>query len=380
MTIDLKKVLAYSKDSLQSRATMRGIIKDLYPDATREMNVLLDVYESGVPRAIKRAGSITDMQYSTYIQKIINDYGLQEQYAVEGLNAWIDICIAPGTAARLRKPAIKPNQNVQAKPTVKTQSVCNVSGSELDFELKDLGNNQVEITKFRGFDEKELTVPSEINGKKVIGIGEDAYKGCQVVEKVVIAEGIRYIGAGAFADCAELQKVIFPNTLRKIGKERMGWSEKGAFQETKIQEVMLPDELAFLGEKTFFCCFLLNKVEFPESLHEIGGFAFSGCNALKRVNLNEGLIKIGYYAFNRCTSLETVTLPETLKEIGGEAFKDCMALEEIILPASVDKIGKNAFAKVCFGKKVTIFCYPGSKALDYARENGHPVKNALQRS
>lgn len=380
MTIDLKKVLAHSKDSLQSRATMRGIIKDLYPDATREMNVLLDVYESGVPRAIKRAGSITDMQYSTYIQKIINDYGLQEQYAVEGLNAWIDICIAPGTAARLKKPAIKPKQNVQAKPTVKTQSVCNVSGSELDFELKDLGNNQVEITKFRGFDEKELTVPSEINGKKVIGIGENAYKGCKVIEKIIIAEGIQYIGMGAFAACTELQQVIFPSTLKKIGKEKTQPEEKGAFEGTKIREVILPDGLVFLGKETFFCCFSLNKVEFPESLHGIGEFAFGGCNALKQVNLNEGLIKIGCFAFNRCESLKTVTLPETLKEIDDNAFRYCTSLEEIVLPASVDKIGENAFNKGYSGKTVTIYCYPGSKALEYARENGHPVKNALQRS
>lgn len=352
MTIDLKKVLTHSKDSLQSRATMRGIIKDLYPDAIREMNVLLDVYESGVPRAIKRAGSITDMQYSTYIQKIINDYGLQEQYAVEGLNAWIDICIAPGTAARLKKPAIKPKQNVQAKPTVKTQSVCNVSGSELDFELKDLGNNQVEITKFRGFDEKELTVPSEINGKKVIGIGENAYKGCQAVEKVVIAEGIRYIADGAFANCSELQYVIFPSTIKEISSSKWRGIGEGAFSCTKIKEVRLPEGLSVLGSKTFYCCYLLDKVDFPDSLREIGAFAFSLCRNLKEVHFNDGLVKIGCNAFGWCDSIQEVVLPVSVNSIGSQAFK----------------------------RDVTIYCYPGSKALDYARENGHPVKNALQRS
>lgn len=53
MEIDLQRVLSYSKDSLQSRALMRSIILDLYPGKTREMNVLLDIYESGVPLTIK---------------------------------------------------------------------------------------------------------------------------------------------------------------------------------------------------------------------------------------------------------------------------------------------------------------------------------------
>ena len=91
--IDLSKVIGYSKDCLQSRSLMRAVILDLYPWQTREMNVLLDVYESGVPREIRSAGTITDSQYAAYVQRIVNDYGLQEKYVIEGLDAWIDQCI-----------------------------------------------------------------------------------------------------------------------------------------------------------------------------------------------------------------------------------------------------------------------------------------------
>lgn len=81
MDIDLQKVIGYSRDSLQSRALMRAVMLDLYPGKTREMNVLLDVYESGVPRKIKNDGKITDEQYVQYVQKIINEYGLQGRKA-----------------------------------------------------------------------------------------------------------------------------------------------------------------------------------------------------------------------------------------------------------------------------------------------------------
>ena len=52
MKIDLAIVIGYSKDSLQSREKMRAIMRDLYPNSTLEMNVLLSVYESGIPQII----------------------------------------------------------------------------------------------------------------------------------------------------------------------------------------------------------------------------------------------------------------------------------------------------------------------------------------
>ena len=70
MEIELSKVIAYSKDCLQSRALMRSIMLDLYPGRTLEMNVLLCIYESGVPLEIKNNGNISEEQYKRYIKKI----------------------------------------------------------------------------------------------------------------------------------------------------------------------------------------------------------------------------------------------------------------------------------------------------------------------
>lgn len=148
--IDLSKVIGYSKDCLQSRSLMRAVILDLYPGQTREMNVLLDVYESGVPREIRSAGTITDSQYVAYVQRIVNDYGLQEKYVMEGLDAWIDQCICVGTAAKIHKPEILPidrtNGNSQPQPIkhapIGAQSVQNVAGSSFDFDLKTIDANE----------------------------------------------------------------------------------------------------------------------------------------------------------------------------------------------------------------------------------------------
>ena len=82
MAIDLRRVLSYSKDCMQSRALMRAVILDLYPASTREMNVLLAVYESGIPKEIKShaytqiaGGKITNIETPNNSQVYIASNG-----------------------------------------------------------------------------------------------------------------------------------------------------------------------------------------------------------------------------------------------------------------------------------------------------------------
>ena len=43
-------------------------------------------------------------------------------------------------------------------------------GNAFDYEIKDIGNGKIEISKFVGFDKADTIIPTEINGKKEIGI------------------------------------------------------------------------------------------------------------------------------------------------------------------------------------------------------------------
>ena len=260
MDIDLSKVIGYSRDSLQSRALMRSIMLDLYPGKTREMNVLLDVYESGVPRKIKNDGNITDAKYAQYIQKIVDDYGMQEQWAVVGLNAWIDVCLGKGTAATIMYRVVTvPSNGGNASngntvgggytnPIVHNNSApinnTPVQGNASDYEIADLGNGTIEIKKFVGFDQADTIIPTEISGKKVVGIRSGAFQQCKGIKQLIIPEGIEYVEDGAFADCSNLIKIVLPNALSRIGNQNsrsIGLGHKGAFQGTAISEIDLPN-------------------------------------------------------------------------------------------------------------------------------------------
>lgn len=389
------------------------------------MNVLLDVYESGVPREIRSAGTITDSQYAAYVQRIINDYGLQEKYVMEGLDAWIDQCICVGTAAKIHKLEILPidrtNGNSHPQPIkhapIGAQSVKNVAGSSFDFDLKAIDANSVEIIKFKGFDEKELTVPSTIDQKKVVGVGKDAYKACKSVEKIIIAEGIIYIEDGAFAECPILKEVVLPSTLKRIGSKEASF-KTGVFAQTAIRHIILPTELTYLGRETFDGCSSLEEIDLPNGIIEIKSRTFIGCSALKKILLPDGLKTIGEYAFSGCSKLQDIILPvnvtkildhafyscrmlkdvqlnEGLLVIGNSVFENCSAMTEITLPSTLNSIGTKVFNLHEYyspydrrrngwytdnnNPKLTIYCYAGSKGLEYARNEGIPIKDASKR-
>ncbi|MBQ9118562.1 MAG: leucine-rich repeat protein [Lachnospiraceae bacterium] len=84
------------------------------------------------------------------------------------------------------------------------------------------------------------------------------------------------------------------------------------------------------------------EVIVPEEVCYIGEGAFQDNKYLKRVILPEGMIRIRKDAFNGCTNLEKVSMPSTLTYIENQAFYNCKGLKEIDL-SKVKSIGKNAF-------------------------------------
>ena len=389
MDIDLKKVIGYSRDSLQSRALMRSIILDLYPGKTREMKVLLDVYESGVPKKIKDDGHITEAQYIQYVQKIIDEYGLQEQYVINALDQWIDVCLYPGASVLIQKRRVSndtSSKGTYTQPIIHNQvsGIINpVVGKQSNYDVKDLSDGTVEISKFVGFDQADTIIPTEIDGKKVVGIGVDAFKQCKGIQQLIIPEGIEYISQGAFAECSNLKKVVFPISLKEIGKteKKTGYVSifaiSGAFQGTAISEIDMPNDVTVIGEKSFADCKNLAKIQFPDNLKIIKGRAFSGCDSLREITLSGEVLRLENGAFSFCKNLSKVKLNEGLKTIENDVFNYDPELTYLVIPKSVINFGKDIVGAGGYSKKpITLGCYPGSKAIEYARSNNLQIVDA----
>lgn len=379
MEIDLNKVIGYSKDCLRSRALMRAVILDLYPEATREMNVLLTVYESGVPDKIRRDGKITDGQYEQYVRSIIDEYSLQEAPAIEALNAWIVLWLGEDALKNIhyqKKYSVGPlPESGRVSATRFPHEQINIFdfafgyiGDKSEYELSETDHGY-EIKKYLGIEQENFVIPNIVDSKHIVGIGERAFERCKGIKRLTISEGIEYIDYGAFSGCRNLQSLLFPSTLQRISE---------TFEYTAIREVEFPNGLSSIESFAFYGCEQLQVIWLPDQLTLIGNCAFAHCSSLKEIKLPSSTKTIGTSAFWGCSSLNSVSLNEGLKDIASSAFHNCLMLDKVLIPSTVTHIGDEAFIKDHYGTPptVTLQCYPESPAIEYARSNGLGLERA----
>lgn len=372
--LDLKMILEKYPRCMDTRSQLASLLRDLYPSEKREINVALAIYDSGITSKISKLQSIDTVQLHSFTKQLVDDFGLQEQFAVEGIAVWgkaYGLLITKGNVAPL---SVASQDKITHSPDAYATQGMGNAASASDFELKQTPQGIV-ISKFRGFDEADVVVPNIIDGQKVIGIGESAYENCKEMKTLVISDGIEFIDDGAFSGCGGLAYITFPATLTRIGssKAATSFSTKGAFERCRITEVSLPADLQILGGCTFKDCFKLISIDIPHKITEIGDYTFWGCRSLSEVILPESLSKIGDSAFAFCIKLTHMPFPLLLSEIGNKTFYYCYDLSSIVLNASVKKIGNSAFEKC---NKLTIYCYAGSYGLEYARKHSYPIQNA----
>ena len=93
--------------------------------------------------------------------------------------------------------------------------------------------------------------------------------------------------------------------------------------------------------KAFECC-KVEEIIFPKTLKFIGIQAFYECNDLKEIILPEGLEVIGDEAFYDCYRVINVYIPDSCTDIGDDAFRRCDSIKDVSIPKSwandVDRI------------------------------------------
>lgn len=119
----------------------------------------------------------------------------------------------------------------------------------MDFKYRINNNNTVTIMNYIGND-KDVVIPSEIEGRKVVRIGDCAFLGCSSLTSITIPDSVTEIGYSAFACC------------------------------TSLTSVNIPDSVSFIGYNAFYRCHNLTSVTISDSVTSIGGGVFDGCDQL----------------------------------------------------------------------------------------------------
>ena len=120
-------------------------------------------------------------------------------------------------------------------------------------------------------------------------------------------------------------------------------SSEGAFANTNITSITIPEGFEKIGAYAFNRCSSLTSVTIPSSVTSIGRAAFYGCSSLTSITIPDSVTSIGSYAFQDCSSLTSVTIGEGVTSIGSWAFYYCRSLTSINIPDSVTSIGEWAF-------------------------------------
>ncbi len=161
------------------------------------------------------------------------------------------------------------------------------------------------------------------------------------------------------------------------GHTVIGIGEKAFLGQTKLEFVYFPSKLEFIEKSAFAGCTAMTQLVIPDSVQFIKDSAFMGCYSLTTVSVGKGVTEIPYECFFSCSSLKEAYLPDGLKTIGAEAFFGCPELDTLI-PESVEDIGFSALgyqasqhsSYTVRTEGFIIGGKTGSSAETYANENG----------
>ena len=113
---------------------------------------------------------------------------------------------------------------------------------KLEFQLN-FGGKDYSCVSIGKEDDKNVVIPEYYEGKKVTSIGENAFKGANILS-VVMPNSIATINKSAFESCDKLANVTLSSGLKSIG-ENAFWGCSG------LTSITLPSKVSSIGDKAF---------------------------------------------------------------------------------------------------------------------------------
>ena len=145
-----------------------------------------------------------------------------------------------------------------------------------------------------------VEIPGTIEGMPV-HLDVCAFSGDEILEEIILHEGVEVIGQGALYHCPNLRSVQMPSTVTAI--------ERGAFGGVNKLEISVAEKNAFYTSR-------------EGVLYDKNCTTLLCCPAGKQgtLMLPDGLTEITEYVFSYCRDLEKIVIPGTVKRISADAF------------------------------------------------------------
>lgn len=353
---NFETMLKQYSDAIDDKKRFSALVKDLFPEQAKHVNLLLMAYNLGIAQELQNVRDINNTFAYRYVKQLMDNFGLSRINADWIVAVW---CVCYGQKVLHKNCDIK-LQIKGAGPAVKEEQ--NGSSTQKYGDLFQYGKSSegmgLVVNGFRGNKTQTVIFQNRREGQPVIEIGEGLFAGDDI-EGAILTDGIKYIGKKAFSNCRKLHQIVLPESMLDIGDE--------AFENCEsMKSITLPSLLEKIGNAAFKGT-NLKTVSIPKTVYWIGEELFAGCKELNNIQLPINIERITKSMFEDCVCLKKISLHEKLRVIEDRAFAGCIDLDFIIIPDSVVEIGQNAFLGV--DKQFIIQCSFGSYAEEYARKN-----------
>ena len=214
-----------------------------------------------------------------------------------------------GTRAFADKPNLKEFNFPASVTSIGASAFSNTPSMETVTFADDAVLTTVGRNAFADSGIKSIALP-----ESVTRIESEAFKNCNVLEKVSLTDKVEYVDAQAFKYCNKLTEI-------EVDDENSTYSSVDGMLLTKDKEtlVLFPPGKA---NESF--------IVLPPSLTTIGDYAFYECTNLYHVTIPNKVTKIGKRSFGLCSNLKTIAfLNENMvdpagidQSINGMSFDD----------------------------------------------------------
>jgi hypothetical protein len=199
----------------------------------------------------------------------------------------------------------------------------------------------------------------------VEAIFDNAFKDCASLVEAPLKEGLESIGADAFGNCVNLVAANIPASVMHLGgnpfsncsgltsfelnadNENFVLGTDGVLYDANVRTVIFYPASVAPGAYSV-----------PSTVYEFAAGAFMG-SKIQSIVISDNVKSIPDNCFGDCVLLESVTIPLSVNTIGNGAFKNCVSIKEIAIPSSVTSLGASAFENCSgmttfdFGKRNT---------------------------
>lgn len=195
----------------------------------------------------------------------------------------------------------------------------------------------------------EVVIPSEIEGKPVVYLGNACFLEAFNITSVVIPATVTDMGESVFFGCKSLEKISVEegNSYFSVTEDGVLLGDDGKFficypPGKKDEFYTIPDGVDELAPGCFAYTQHLRGVDIPDTVGYIDNLAFSH-SGIERISIPDSVVQIDDYSFAYCENLAEVDLGNGVESIYHAAFAFCPKLTEIEFPPSVTLIGQYAF-------------------------------------